>query len=132
MVVRAGLVLLGLFHLVNGLWMLAAPDAWYAAIPGVSMTGPINHHFIADIGLAFAASGTGLLLGAQDTPHAGTLALAGATWPALHALLHIWGWARMGLPSNPRELVSTGVGVIVVGALGVLLAWARINQQRSV
>jgi hypothetical protein len=126
--VRAGLVLLGLIHVVNGLWMLAAPDSWYVAIPGVAMTGPINHHFIADVGLAFVASGAGLLLGARNAPHAGALAMAGATWPALHAVLHIWGWVRMGLPSNAQELISTGVGVIVVGALGVALAWFRVKD----
>ena len=57
MVTRLILVLLGLIHLANGLWMLTAPEAWYAAVPGVAMTGPLNHHFIQDIGLAFLASG---------------------------------------------------------------------------
>ena len=32
MFVRAGLILLGLSHLGNGLWMLVAPDGWYADI----------------------------------------------------------------------------------------------------
>src|ERR1700722_6770907 len=98
MFVRAGLLLLGLIHLGNGLWMMLAPDGWYAAVPGVSMTGPINHHFIADIGLAFVASGAGLLLGARNMHAAGAFAVAGSAWPALHALLHIWGWVHMGFP----------------------------------
>ena len=59
MIVRAGLIVVGLFHLVNGIAMIVAPDVWYANTPGVSFTGPINIHFIRDIGLAFAASGAG-------------------------------------------------------------------------
>ncbi len=130
MFVRAGLVLLGLFHLGNGLWMLADPDSWYAAIPGVSATGPINHHFIADIGLAFVASGAGLLLGARNMRSAGAFAIAGAAWPVLHALLHLWGWIHMGLPTTGAVAVSESVGVVLIGALGVALAWVRFTEQQ--
>jgi hypothetical protein len=128
MIVRLALLLLGLFHLGDGLWMLAAPDAWYAAIPGVSGTGPINHHFIADIGLAFVASGLGLMLGARERASAGAFAVAGAAWPAMHALLHLWGWLHHGLPATTAEIVSTGVGVVLVGALGMTLAWLRVRE----
>lgn len=129
MFVRAGLILLGLLHLGNGLWMLVAPDGWYAAIPGVSLTGPTNHHFIADIGLAFTASGVGLLIGARAIRSAGAFAVAGATWPALHALLHLWGWIHMGVPASASVAVSEGIGVMLVGALGAALAWIRFSQQ---
>ena len=129
MIVRAGLVLLALFHLGNGLWMLVAPDAWYAAIPGVSATGPINHHFIADIGLAFAASGAGLLIGAGTMRSAGAFAVAGAAWPVLHAFLHLWGWLHVGLPASASVVVSEGVGVMLVGALSAALAWVRFSEQ---
>jgi hypothetical protein len=129
MFVRAGLILLGLFHLGNGLWMLAAPDSWYAAIPGVSATGPINHHFVADIGLAFAASGTGLLLGARSAASAGAFAVAGAAWPALHALLHLWGWIHMGVPAGTSIAMSEGGGLMLVGALGAALAWIRYSER---
>jgi hypothetical protein len=130
MFVRAGLILLGLFHLGNGLWMLVAPDGWYAAIPGVSLTGPINHHFVADIGLAFVASGAGLLLGARNMRSAGAFAIAGAAWPVLHALLHLWGWIHMGLPATADVAVSESVGVVLVGALGAALAWFRFAEQQ--
>jgi hypothetical protein len=128
MFIRAGLILLGLIHLGNGSWMLVAPDGWYAAVPGVSMTGPINHHFIADIGLAFVASGVGLLLGARDMRTAGAFAVAGATWPALHALLHLWGWLQMGFPATAAVAVSESVGVVLVGGLGAALAGARFQS----
>jgi hypothetical protein len=129
MFVRAGLILLGLIHLGNGLWMLVAPDGWYAAIPGVGATGPMNHHFIADIGLAFGASGAGLLVGARNVASAGAFAIAGSAWPALHALLHLWGCIHMGVPASAPVVISEGIGVMLIGALGVALAWLRFSEQ---
>jgi hypothetical protein len=61
MLFRGLLSLLGLFHQPNGLFMIADTEAWYLTAPGVSQTGPMNPHFIVDIGLAFAASGAGAL-----------------------------------------------------------------------
>ncbi|HEY2032123.1 MAG TPA: hypothetical protein VGH02_00410 [Rhizomicrobium sp.] len=129
MILRWLLGLLGLFHLINGLWMILAPGAWYMAIPGVTATGPMNHHFIVDIGLAFAASGAGMMMALRGGITAAALALAGATWPTLHACFHVWGWIKDGLPSDPQILVSTGVGVIVISFLGFALAWMRAKQE---
>jgi len=125
--IRAGLILLGLFHLGNGLFMLAAPDAWYAAVPGVVQTGPINHHFITDIGLAFAASGAFMILGARERMAA--LALAGATFPALHALFHVWEWIADGIPQDTRVMASDAIFVMGVSFLGIALAWMRARKE---
>jgi hypothetical protein len=129
MISRGFLALLGLFHLINGLWMIAAPAAWYAAVPGVVATGPLNHHFIVDIGFAFVASGAGMTAGLLAGARAAPFALAGATWPCLHGLFHIWEWISAGLPHDPRELLSTGIGVIVVSLGGFALAWMRARQE---
>jgi hypothetical protein len=129
MAIRAMLLILGAFHLANGLFMLVDPMGWYMAVPGVRESGPLNHHFISDIALAFLASGGGLALGARSRPWAGAAAAAGATWPALHALLHISGWIARGLPSRAPQIVSELFGVVGLGILGVVLAFARIRQQ---
>ena len=43
--------------LANGLWMLFAPAHWYQNLPaGVPDTGPLNVHFVRDIGAAFATA----------------------------------------------------------------------------
>ncbi len=129
MAVRLMLLILGTFHLLNGLYMLAAPMAWYMAVPGVSASGPLNHHFIADIGLIFVASGTGLILGARKGLRAAVWATAGAAWPALHAVLHIWGWFANGFPATGPLIASEVLGVVGIGALGVALAFARNRQE---
>jgi hypothetical protein len=129
MVIRILLGILGLFHLGNGAAMLLAPERWYAAVPGVGMTGPMNHHFIQDIGLAYLASGAGLMLGARAGRTAATLARAGAAWPALHALLHIWGWIANGIPRDANAFVSEAIGVVALAALGALLAGLRARNE---
>src|ERR1700742_4015331 len=128
MILRGVLGFLGLFHLINGLWMLLAPGSWYAAIPGVPLEGPFNHHFIGDIGFAFMASGVGMMMALGSGVRAAAFALAGATWPALHACFHVWEWVTDGLPSDIHVTVSTGIGVIVVSFLGFALAWIRARQ----
>lgn len=129
MSIRLILLVLGVLHLANGAWMLAAPDSWYAAVPGVPLTGPINHHFVEDIGLAFAASGAALICGVRAGLVPAVFALAGAVWPALHALLHIWGWVEQGFPRATNVAVSEAVGVVAIGLGGLALAALNARKQ---
>ena len=129
MLTQWGLRVLGLIHLANAAFMLAAPERWYASVPGVRMTGPINPHFVADIGLAFLASGAGLLLGSRKGPHAAPFAVAGATWPVLHALLHVSGWFQHGVPAQMDVAIAEIFGVMIIGALGAGLAWFRWQEE---
>jgi len=130
MITRLTLLILGLFHIANGVWMVLAPMSWYAAIPGVAASGPLNHHFVADIGLAFVASGAGLAIGARRG--AAAFAMAGATWPVLHALLHIRGWLQHGFPTQADVALSESVGVVLVGAIGALAAWHNARAEGAI
>src|SRR5215813_5236814 len=79
---------LGLALAANGLFMLADPAGWYALVPGVPETGPLNPHFVRDIGCAYLVTGlalAGLALGEAARP----AALAGAAFLTLHALVHV-------------------------------------------
>ena len=127
--VRLLLILLGLFHVANGALMLLAPGLWYTMVPGVIDTGPLNQHFIYDIGMAFVASGAMLVLGARAGRASAVLAGAGAAWPALHALIHIEGWITMGFPADPQVAFSDVVAVVGLAALGVALAWLRMKGE---
>jgi hypothetical protein len=129
MAIRLILLLLGLLDIANGLWMLASPDGWYAAIPGVSMTGPNNHHFVSDIGLAYLASGIGMALAMRANTAGAALALAGAIWPLLHAGLHIWGWVTHGFSSEIDVAISEAAGVVLIGVLGFVLALVNARRQ---
>ena len=95
------------------------------------MTGPINHHFVADIGLAFVASGTGLLLGVAGNARPQEL----SRWPeppgppCMRCCMRGDGftWACRGGSCR----ISEGVGVMVVGALGAALAWLRFAETQG-
>ncbi len=126
---RYGLMVLGMFYLVNAGWMVCAPHDWYLATPGVVATGPFNPHFVRDIGLAFLASGAGLLAGARSGAGAAMLALAGAGWPALHGLFHIWEWVADGFPAAPAVAATELFGVVVAAALGLWFAVAQARQE---
>ena len=127
MVVRVILGILGLFHLANGLVMLLAPASWAASVVHLTAPDHLHFHFITDIGFAFAASGIGMLLGARRGLSNGPWALAGAVWPLLHGLFHLKEWIFDGPPPMPG-LLTEGVGVIVVGFVGIWLAWVRYSK----
>src|SRR5213593_2154411 len=56
---------LGLLNVANGLWMLATPARWYHDLPaGVPDTGPLNLHFVRDIGSAFTTIGVAFCVAA--------------------------------------------------------------------
>jgi len=128
MFTRALLLVLGLFHALNGLAMLALPRLWAATVVHNPSPTRLEFHFIADIGMAFLASGTALAWSARRGRAFATWAIAGAAWPALHALIHAREWAMMGLPATSADMVSEGIGVILVGVAGVVLAWLRQHQ----
>jgi hypothetical protein len=129
MIVRLLLPVLGLIHIINGLFMLVAPGVWYVMVPGVVMTGAFNAHFIYDIGMAFLASGAMLAMGARSGRDAAVYACAGATWPVLHALIHVKGWMSNGFPAGSNVAMSEVVGVLLIALLGAALAWLRMRGE---
>lgn len=79
------LVLAGLIA-ANGVYMFVDPPGWYAAVPGVPDTGPLNLHFVRDIGIAYFTAGAALAWSALG---AGWRASAlAALFIGGHALLH--------------------------------------------
>ena len=79
---------LGLLLAANGLLMLFDPAGWYAMVPGVPESGPLNGHFVRDIGAAYLVTGAAITTLTIDT-RAAPAALAGALFLTLHALVHV-------------------------------------------
>src|SRR5439155_14760661 len=88
--VQAVFWILGILNLANGLWMLLAPASWYQHLPAaVPDTGPLNVHFVRDIGAAFSTIGVAFCAVA---PHAGRrrgVLLAATLFFVLHAVVHV-------------------------------------------
>lgn len=113
-------VILGLALGANGLWMLAAPGSWYQAIPGVADTGPMNPHFIRDIGCAFLVVALALFWLARSR-QAWPAAFAGGAFLTLHAVIHVWD--TLAGREHPHRLLAEAPTVILPAILVLWLAW---------
>ncbi|MDA1060110.1 MAG: hypothetical protein O3C65_15655 [Proteobacteria bacterium] len=114
---RILLGLLAVYWGFNGSFMLAAPAAWFAAVPGAHETGAFNPHFVQDAGIGFLAAATALALAIARREVSLRLVAVATVFLGGHALLHLWDLAvhRAG-PSLALVIVVT---VVVPAALGV-------------
>lgn len=128
---RSLLIIGALAFLANALAMLADPATWYATTPGVAHTGPLNLHFIRDIGVAYLTLAL-LLAGAAAIPrHAFILTGAATLYLALHALLHVWDIAAARLPLD--HLLVDAPGVFLPPLLtGLMTFWLRRDAYESI
>jgi hypothetical protein len=116
--------ILGIGLAINGIMMVAAPAAWYMAVPGVPETGPFNPHFVRDIGAAYLVTGAALLwLAAQKAARAA--AQAGAAFLTLHALIHLSD-AAAGR-EHVHQLLIDLPAVFLPAALAIWIARPRCN-----
>lgn len=85
------LALFALGNLANGAWMLLDANGWYTGIPAaVPDFGPLNEHFVRDIGAAYLTMGVALGWAAFD-PRVRVLAVGLATvFYGLHAAGHAY------------------------------------------
>ena len=104
----------------NGAAMLARPAAWYHAVPGVIYTGPLNLHFVRDIGAAYLAAAAGLAWRVLRGPAAAPAAQCGALFLGLHAAIHA-GETLAGL-CGWRQLMADAPGVLLPALLAAVLA----------
>ena len=88
--VQGLLLLVALFTLLNGLFMLATPFGWYEFVDTVKATGPANAHFIRDIGIAYLVSGGLIAFAAPNPAMRWGSALTGGLWLGAHGVLHIY------------------------------------------
>ena len=119
-------VLIGLavLNLGNGAWMLADPAGWYHNLPAaVPHTGPLNEHFVRDIGSVFVMMGVALVWAALSPPARLPLVAMVALFNALHALVHVVDTLRGRLPAShwaidfPGVYLPTLIAVVVTGLL---------------
>ena len=126
----AAAVLLGIAAIANGIYMLAAPESWYFAVPGVTTTGPFNQHFVRDIGIVFLFLGGSFLLGAARPELRIVLWAAPSIWLSAHALFHFWEVAA-GI-CGPSAIARDFPAVTLPAIIGLAItAWA-ITQARTV
>lgn len=123
---RIAYALLGLANLVNGLWMLLAPTSWYYGLPAaVPDTGPLNLHFVRDIGAAFTTIGVAFLVTAPRAERHREVLLGAALFSGLHALIHVTDLAsgRLGAEHWAIDLPGVFAPTILLLVLALPRWW---------
>lgn len=126
--VIVGVGLNTLFLVINGLFMLFVPQAWYNFVPGVTDTGFFNQHFVRDIGMIQIFLGAGFAVGMLRPAVRFELWCAASVWLVAHALFHVWE-VLVGICAA-STLVRDFPAVSLPALVGVALAvWA--GQRRA-
>lgn len=116
MIARIIAAVLGVYHGSNGLYMLVAPHSWF--LGAATDTGPFNHHFVIDVGVAFLAAGLAFLALAWDR-RAALLAMGASGFLVGHAIIHL-----VGLRHGAGAVVDLAA-IAFPALLGVVVAWPR-------
>jgi hypothetical protein len=110
----------------NGLWMLLAPAGWYTGVPAaVPDFGPLNVHFVRDIGAAYLASAVGLTIAAIRPEIRVPLVGVVAVFFVLHAVCHVFDTAG-GVVSASHWLIDfPGVHLPALALVAILVVETR-------
>ena len=125
-------VLLGVFSLVNGAWMIASAATWYENLPGaVPDFGAYNGHFIRDIGLAYCISGAGFLWSAYHLRQCRIVVVAQALWAAGHAVLHVIDIVAGRVSGTHWFMDAPGVLLpgLVLGVIALPTVWRVVYKE---
>lgn len=128
---KIGFGLGGVLSLATGIWMLAAPVAWFELFPGgIPDTGALNAHLVRDLGGWLMAGGV-LFLFALTNPHrfgGVTLIVALVTFLS-HASVHVSDLTSGRLPTE-HWVVDVPVVFAPVLLLAVLLwVWWKLESE---
>lgn len=118
--------ILAVLNVANGLVMLFASSAWWNSVPGVPDTGPFNLHFVQDVGVAFLMAGLALAARAWR-PALWPAAVAGAGFPAAHAVIHL---VMIG-SGHDHHAAADLAAVIVPAALALYSAFPNRGEQHA-
>ena len=122
----------GLGNLANGLWMLGDPAHWYATLPAaVPDFGPLNEHFVRDIGSTFAMLGIALLWGAAREPVRLPVLVLVTLFNALHAVVHVWDTGRGLVGPEHWRIDFPAVYLPTLLLVGLTVALARRPEARA-
>lgn len=125
-------IVLGLFalgNLANGVWMLADPVHWYYTLPaGVPDFGPLNEHFVRDIGATFTALGGVLAVSAVVRSWRIPASITVAGFALLHAAVHVLDTVR-GLVGAEHWSVDLPGVYLPAGILTGIAVW-MVKTQR--
>ena len=120
------LAVFGVGNLVNAVWMLADPAGWYVGLPAaVPDTGPLNTHFVRDIGSAFGVMGVALLWAAARPMLRVPMIAVVSLFYLMHALVHVTDTVAGRLPASHWSIDFPGVYAPALVLIALTLAAQR-------
>jgi len=126
------LLVLGVGMLANGIWMLVDPGNWYRDLPaGVPDFGPLNIHFVRDIGCAFVTVGVALVWGARRPALRLSLTLIATLFLVAHAVLHVHDSLRGVVESDHWWLDVPGVYAPALLLVAACVQMSRQNRLQN-
>ncbi len=125
---------LALIAVANGLWMLVDPATWFVHIPaGVTDTGPLNNHFVHDIGVVFVIVGVASWWCAANLTRAWPVHLGITAFLVGHALVHVAEISFGLLPAAHWWIDAplTFAPALVLGVMSLPPVWRQISGPNS-
>ena len=81
---------MGAVNIGNGFWMLFFAENWYFNLPaGIEDTGPLNTHFVHDIGLVYCIVGLGAFYSSTRINNCRAVHIGVLLFIVGHALIHV-------------------------------------------
>jgi len=118
---------LGTLGMANGFWALFAANHWFTRI--AADTGPLNVHFVRDVGAAYVTAGACLVFAALRPAWRAPLTASAACFLTLHALGHVFETATGQLGSH--HWLEDSPGVFLPAILVSALAYRFIRSPAS-
>ncbi len=115
-------------NLFNAAWMLASPAHWYENLPAnVPASGPLNEHFVRDIGAIYLLVGVALAAGVVRRSLRLPAMLLASAFYVLHALVHVYDSARgLFAPDHWWRF-----DLVPIYAATLLLVWLTVRLARQ-
>ncbi|MBL4788690.1 MAG: hypothetical protein JKY60_06460 [Kordiimonadaceae bacterium] len=121
------LYILGGYHFATGIMIYFLTDFFYENF--TSHTGPLNSHFLADVGAAYITAGAALLMGAYIAKWRVPFAVSALMFLGLHSLIHITEMVTGKLSSE--QAVSDVVTVILPSAFVGLMIYLTLKMAKK-
>lgn len=119
-------------NLVNAGWMLVDPAHWYLNLPAnIPGSGPLNEHFVRDIGCIFGLVGVALAIGVfRPAARYGALLVACGFYGA-HAGVHVFDSARGLFDSDQWKFDLIPVYGATLLLFAVTLVYAQTRRGKA-
>ncbi len=122
--------LAALGNLGNAAWMLADPVHWYLNLPAnVPGSGPLNEHFVRDIGCIFGLIGSALAIGVFKPAARFSALLVASGFYGAHTAVHIFDTARGLMEPAQWKIDAIPVYATTLLLVGLTVLMARTRRE---